>query len=129
MVERSHPALSVVAQYRLLPISRSSFYHAPRGETEMNLALLQLIDRQFPETPFYRVTQMTWHLRSEDHAVNVKRIRRLMRLMVKGTVAPVGPRKPPERCRSMQSPAPASPRKGKRPTLPAGGSTQPSPVR
>jgi putative transposase len=33
------------------------------------------------ETPFYGVRQMTWHLRDEGHAVNPKRVRRLMRLM------------------------------------------------
>ncbi|WP_423206342.1 IS3 family transposase [Paracoccus yeei] len=81
MIERSHPTLSVGAQCRLLSISRSSFYYAPRGETEMNLTLMRLIDRQFLETPFYGVQQMTWHLQNEGHAVNVKRIRRLMRLM------------------------------------------------
>ena len=47
MIERSHPALSVGAQCRLLSISRSSFYYAPLGETEMNLTLMRLIDRQF----------------------------------------------------------------------------------
>jgi putative transposase len=40
-----------------------------------------LIDKQFLDTPFYGVQQMTWHLQNEGHAVNVKRIRRLMRLM------------------------------------------------
>lgn len=43
-------------------ISRSSFCHAPQGETEVNLALMRLIDRQLPETPFHGVQQMTWHL-------------------------------------------------------------------
>ncbi len=81
MIERNHPTLSIGAQCRLLSISRSSFYYEPRGETEMNLALMLLIDRQFLETPFYGVRQMTWHLRNEGHAVNQKRIRRLMRLM------------------------------------------------
>jgi len=44
MIERSHPALSVGAQCRLLPISWSSFYYAPQGETPVNLGLMQLID-------------------------------------------------------------------------------------
>ena len=44
MIERSHPTLSVGAQCRLLSISRSSFYYAPRGETEMNLTLMRLIE-------------------------------------------------------------------------------------
>ena len=38
-------------------------------------------ERQFLDTPFYGVRQMTWHPQNEDHAVNEKRIRRLMRLM------------------------------------------------
>ena len=65
MIEQGHPALSIGAQCRLLSISRSSFYHEPLGETEVNLTLMQLIDRQFLETPFYGVQQMTWHLQSE----------------------------------------------------------------
>lgn len=69
------------ARCRLLSISRSSFYCAPPGETEMNLALMQLIDRQFLETPFYGVRKMTWHLQNEGRAMNVMRIRRLMGLM------------------------------------------------
>jgi putative transposase len=40
-----------------------------------------MIDRQFLETPFYGARQMTWHLRAEGHPVNIKRVRRLMRLM------------------------------------------------
>jgi putative transposase len=46
MIEGAHPALPVGVQCRLLSISLSSFYHAPQGETLMNLALIQLIDRQ-----------------------------------------------------------------------------------
>ena len=81
MIERTHPKLSVGAQCRLPSISRSSFYYDPRGETAMNLDLMLLVDKQFLETPFYGVRQMTWHLQNEGHAVNEKRIRRLMRLM------------------------------------------------
>jgi putative transposase len=46
----------------------------------MNLDLMGMIDEQFLETPFYGVGQMTWHLRTEQHLVTEKRIRRLMRL-------------------------------------------------
>jgi putative transposase len=81
MIERDHPDLSIGQQCALLSIPRSSFYDTPQGETEQNLALMRLIDMQFLETPFFGVRQMTWHLRNEGHAVNEKRIRRLMRLM------------------------------------------------
>ncbi len=67
MIERNHPVLSVGAQCRLLSISRSSFYYEPQGETELNLALMLLIDKQFLETPFYGVQQMTWHLDTSNY--------------------------------------------------------------
>jgi len=81
MIEPKLPGLSVGKQCALLSISRSSFYYEPKGESALNLDLMRLIDRQFLETPFYGVRQMTWHLRNEGHLVNEKRIRRLMRLM------------------------------------------------
>ena len=81
MIERAHPSLSGGVRCRLLSISRSSFYSAPQGKTAMNPDLMLLIDRQFLGTPFYGVRQMTWPLQNEGHAVNEKRIRRLMRLM------------------------------------------------
>ncbi|CAM8658638.1 putative transposase OrfB [Paracoccaceae bacterium] len=81
MIDKNHPSLSAGAQCRLLSISRSSFYYELMGETAMNLDLMVKIDKQFLETPFYGVQQMTWHLRNDGHVVNSKRIRRLMRLM------------------------------------------------
>ena len=80
MVEKDHPRLSVAAQCRLLSIPRPTYYHRPACGTAEDLALLALINRQFMETLFYGVRQMTWHLRNEGHAVNPKRVRRLMRL-------------------------------------------------
>ncbi len=81
MIQPDHSSLSVARQCRLLSISRSSYYHRPVGESAWNLALMAEIDRQFLETPFYGVRQMRWHLRARGHRVNVKRVRRLMRLM------------------------------------------------
>jgi putative transposase len=81
MIQPDHPKLSITRQCRLALISRSTFYHAPKGESAENLALMIEIDRQFLETPFYGARQMTWHLRAEGRQVNVKRVRRLMRLM------------------------------------------------
>jgi putative transposase len=67
MIERHPPMLSSGAQCRLLSISRSSFCYAPQGETEVNLALMQLIDRQFLETPFYGVRQITFYNHQQPH--------------------------------------------------------------
>src|SRR3954453_4533009 len=81
VVARNHPSLAVGMQSRLLSLPRSSFYYEPQGETEMNLALMLLIDKQFLDTPFYGVQQMICRLRNEGQLVNVKHILRLMRLM------------------------------------------------
>src|SRR5262249_46462557 len=80
MIQPDHPSLSIVQPCRLASIGRSTFYHVPRGESAANLELMAKIDRQFLETPFYGARQMTWHLKAKGHAVNVKRVRRLMRL-------------------------------------------------
>jgi len=81
MIERNHKYPPVAKQCELLSISRSSYYRKPKGESAENLAIMAEIDRQFLDTPFYGVQQMTWHLQGRGRAVNVKRIRRLMRLM------------------------------------------------
>lgn len=90
MIDRDHVVLSVTEQCRLLSIPRltfyhvprgSTFYHIPRGETVGHLALTRRIDKQFLQTPFCGVRQMTWHLRTEGERVNSKRLRRLMQVM------------------------------------------------
>ncbi len=50
--DRAQPPL--VVGWDALPVAvapRSSFYYEPQGETEMNLALMLLIDKQFLDTP------------------------------------------------------------------------------
>ena len=59
LIERDHPDLSVGKQCGLLSLSRSSFYYEAKGETDLNLDLMRRIDKQFLETPFYGVGQMT----------------------------------------------------------------------
>ena len=78
MIKPDHPKLSIVAQCRLLAVSRSSFYHKPAPETAANLALMRLIDEQFMATPWYGSRQMARHLRRAGHVVGRKRVRRLM---------------------------------------------------
>lgn len=81
LIDRPHRLLSVSRQCRILSLPRSSLYYKAKGESAYNLELMKLIDKQFMETPFYGVRQMTWHLKALGHTVNKKRIRRLMRLM------------------------------------------------
>ncbi|MEJ7664172.1 MAG: IS3 family transposase [Hymenobacter sp.] len=60
---------------------RSSFYYQPRGESAQNLALMRLLDEEFTRHNFKGVLGLRDHLRLAGHAVNEKRVRRLVRLM------------------------------------------------
>ncbi len=81
MIVRHHPDLSLSRQCRLLSVSRSSFYYAPKGESPENLALMRRIDELFLKYPFYGSRQMARQLRREEIVVGRHRVRRLMRLM------------------------------------------------
>ncbi len=81
MIRRDRPDLSLSRQCRLLRISRSSFYYAPKGESPKTLALMRRIDELFLKYPFYGSRQMARQLRREGVRVGRHRVRRLMRLM------------------------------------------------
>ena len=81
MVDRQNPSLSVKRQCQLLDISRSGLYYQPKGIPEEDLELMKLIDRQYLMTPFYGTRKIAAWLKGQDHIVNRKRVRRLMRLV------------------------------------------------
>jgi len=81
VVDRQNPSLSVKRQCQLLDISRSGLYYQPKGIPEEDLELMKLIDRQYLMTPFYGTRKIAAWLKGQDHIVNRKRVRRLMRLM------------------------------------------------
>lgn len=62
-------------------MARSSYYYQPKGESDLNLRLMRLIDEQYTRTPFYGSPKMTQWLTRQGHAINHKRVERLMRLM------------------------------------------------
>lgn len=80
-VQPEHPGLSIAKQCTLLEISRSSWYYMAIGENGENLKLMELIDKQFMETPYYGARQMARYLRRQGYRVNRKRARRLMQKM------------------------------------------------
>jgi len=71
----------VCRQCALLGLPRSSLYYQAAPEPPENLALMRLMDEQYLATPFYGALRMTAWLNRQGHGVNVKRVRRLMRLM------------------------------------------------
>jgi putative transposase len=80
-VKQDHPDLSVRRQCSLLSLARSSLYYHPRGESAETLTFMEIIDKQFLETPWYGSRQMARHMQREGHKCGRHRVRRLMRLM------------------------------------------------
>ena len=89
IVDKDNPKLSVVKQCALLSIHRSGLYYKPCQENQVNFGLMKIIDQQFLNTPFYGVSRMTEHLKKMGYEVNIKRIRRLYRLMDLRAIYPV----------------------------------------
>jgi putative transposase len=81
LIEQANLRISIKRQCELLGISRSRFYYRGKGISPYNLGLMKLIDEQYLRTPFYGADKMTIGLRLQGHRVNVKRVRRLMRIM------------------------------------------------
>lgn len=53
MIDLENTVLPINLQCRLLELSRSSYYYRPQPESELNLHLMDLIDRQYTKRPFY----------------------------------------------------------------------------
>jgi putative transposase len=75
----NHPNLSIAARCRLLSISRASVYYQPRPIPPETLALLREIDQHFMDNPCLGSRKLTAVLRRAGHAINRKKVQRLMR--------------------------------------------------
>ena len=73
--------LSIIRQCKLLCINRNCFYYSPKGESEENQKILNLLRIQYSATPFYGYRKMTFWLEKQGFVVNEKRVRRLMKLV------------------------------------------------
>ena len=81
MVEPYCSLMSVSSQCRLLSLNKSSFYYIPTGESEENLSIMRKLDEQYFMTPFYGALRLTAILILSGYKVNIKRVRRLMKIV------------------------------------------------
>lgn len=81
MIDWGHEHISVRKQCALLGLPPSSLYYHARPDSELNLSLMELIDRKYLETPFYGSRRMTVFLRGQGYDINRKRVVRLMQTM------------------------------------------------
>lgn len=88
LITPTDETFSVAQQCSLLGLARSSYYYQPVGESSQNLALMERIDKLFTARPEMGVRRMYHELTTQEEPVNIKRIRRLMRLMGLEAVGP-----------------------------------------
>jgi putative transposase len=81
MIEPSCSQLSISTQCHLLSVSKSSFYYTSTGESEENLSIMHHLDEQYFKTPFYGALRLTAILILAGYKVNIKRVRRLMKIV------------------------------------------------
>ena len=77
----SKEKLSLSKQCILLNVNRNCLYFSPKGENIENMAVMELLKRQYTATPFYGYRKLTVWLENYGFGVNEKRVRRLMKLV------------------------------------------------
>jgi putative transposase len=88
LIEPDHPRMSIARQCDLVGLPRSPYYDQAQGESAENLYVMHVLDKPYTDTPYYGVRRMTAWLRSQGHAVNHKRVARLLRTMGWETIYP-----------------------------------------
>jgi putative transposase len=89
MLDRKHGKLSIRRQCELLGIARSGVYRPPQPANDNDLGVMRRLDELFTQWPFLGSRRLTLMLREEGHAINRKRVQRLMRQM---GIAALGPK-------------------------------------
>lgn len=88
MLDRKHTKLSIRRQCDLLGIARSGVYRSPRAANDNDLGVIRRLDELFTQWPFLGSRRLARLLREEGHAINRKRVQRLMRRMGIAALAP-----------------------------------------
>ena len=78
MVSRDHPNISITRQCEVLQLNRTGIYYVARGESELNLELMRLMDEHYLHHPFKGARRMhTWLTLDKGYEVSKNRIERL----------------------------------------------------
>ena len=89
LIDRKH-ALSIRKQCEVLEINRSGFYYEPKGEPQVNLEIMEIMDKHILEEPTAGVLTMQSMLEDRGIHIGYERVRRLMRL---ASIKPIYPRR------------------------------------
>ena len=80
VLDRQTTDLPLVRQCELVGLNRSYVYYQPVPADATDLHLMELMDKQYLQTPFYGSRKMVEWLATQGYTVNRKRVQRLMRL-------------------------------------------------
>ena len=86
LVDLQHRSLSIVRQYQLLGVSRSSLYYRPKEASQQDLSLMRELDRQYLETHFNGSRRIKAWLDRQGTPVSRKRVQRHLRRMGLGAI-------------------------------------------
>ncbi len=89
LLDHNHAELSIRRQCQLLGIARSGVYYERRPANDNELGVMRRLDELFTQWPFLGSRRLARLLRDEGHAINRKRVQRLMRKM---GIAALGPK-------------------------------------
>jgi len=81
LIDNSDSRYSRRKQCLLLGLNRSTLYYEPVGIRPLEQEMMDLLDAQYTETPFYGVNKMTEFLRRQGYAVGRDHVRTLLRKM------------------------------------------------
>lgn len=77
-VDRSHIEMSISRQCELLSIHKSGIYYKSRGESELNLELMRLIDEHYLDHPYKGARRMhVWLTCDKGYDISLNRVERL----------------------------------------------------
>ena len=80
LINSNNTDLSVAKQCELLQINRTSLYYTPSPESDDNLTIMRLLDEAYMDNPYYGVRKLVVVFVLKGYRVNIKRMRRLMKI-------------------------------------------------
>ena len=81
LIEGYNEKIPICRQCEIIGLNRSTYYLEPKMESEENLILMDLIDKEYLKHPFLGSRRLAVVMKDYGHIVNRKRIQRLMRIM------------------------------------------------
>jgi putative transposase len=85
-IESRNLDLSITKQCDLLGVSRTLYYYKPVSQSAENLEIARVLIEKYKTVPFYGALKLTEDLSRIGYKINVKRTRRLMKMVLWKTI-------------------------------------------